>query len=193
MSNTDDKDAILIERVQHGDQAAFNLLVSKYQYRMKYLASRFAKDPRDQEDIVQEAFIKAYRALSGFRGESTFYTWIYRITVNVAKNHLLANSRKPPNQDVDVGDVVDGVVFSTLLNDTDTPDRMLNSANLVVEIHNAIECLPDDLKQAIIMRELDGLSYADIAVVMDCPVGTIRSRIFRAREAIENKIAHLLD
>jgi RNA polymerase sigma-70 factor (ECF subfamily) len=188
----DDNDMDLVQRVQNGDKQAFNLLVQKYQFRIKHLVGRFVKDASEQEDIVQEAFIKAYRAIARFRGDSAFYTWLYRITVNTAKNHLVASGRRPPARDVDLDEVVhsrgaDGLV------ETNAPDKILENDQLVGAVKQAIANLPDELKEAIQLRELDGLSYEDIAQVMECPIGTVRSRIFRAREAIERAITNYVD
>ncbi len=188
----DDNDMDLVQRVQNGDKQAFNLLVQKYQFRIKHLVGRFVKDESEQEDIVQEAFIKAYRAITRFRGDSAFYTWLYRITVNTAKNYLVASGRRPPARDVDLDEVVhsrgaDGLV------ETNAPDKILENDQLVCAVKQAIANLPDELKEAIQLRELDGLSYEDIAQVMECPIGTVRSRIFRAREAIERAITNYVD
>ena len=188
----DDNDMDLVHRVQNGDKQAFNLLVQKYQFRIKHLVGRFVKDASEQEDIVQEAFIKAYRAIARFRGDSAFYTWLYRITVNTAKNHLVASGRRPPARDVDLDEVVhsrgaDGLV------ETNAPDKILENDQLVRAVKQAIANLPDELKEAIQLRELDGLSYEGIAQVMECPIGTVRSRIFRAREAIERAITNYVD
>jgi RNA polymerase sigma-70 factor (ECF subfamily) len=182
----------LVQRVQNGDKQAFNLLVQKYQFRIRHLVGRFIKDTSEQEDIVQEAFIKAYRAIARFRGDSAFYTWLYRITVNTAKNHLVASGRRPPAQDVDLDDVVhsrgaDGLV------ETNAPDKILENDQLVSAVKRAISNLPTELREAIQLRELEGLSYEDIAAVMECPIGTVRSRIFRAREAIEQAITGYVD
>jgi RNA polymerase sigma-70 factor (ECF subfamily) len=188
----DDNDSALVQRVKNGDKQAFNLLVQKYQFRIRHLVGRFIKDTSEQEDIVQEAFIKAYRAIARFRGDSAFYTWLYRITVNTAKNHLVASGRRPPAQDVDLDDVVhsrgaDGLV------ETNAPDKILENDQLVSAVKRAISNLPTELREAIQLRELEGLSYEDIAAVMECPIGTVRSRIFRAREAIEQAITGYVD
>ncbi len=188
----EDNDILLVQRVQNGDKQAFNLLVQKYQFRIKNLISRFVKDPTEQEDIVQEAFIKAYRAIGRFRGDSAFYTWLYRISVNTAKNYLVASGRRPPAQDVDMDDVVhsrgaDGLVESN------APDKVFENDQLVDAVKRSIRDLPEELKEAIQLRELEGLSYEDIAEVMECPIGTVRSRIFRAREAIESAISDYVD
>ena len=189
---TDNNDLELVRRVQAGDKQAFNLLVKKYQFRIRHLVGRFVRDPAEQEDIVQEAFIKAYRAMTRFRGDSAFYTWLYRIAVNTAKNHLVASGRRPPGQDVDVDDVMQ-VGGTDKLVETNSPERILQNDELVDAIKRAISDLPDELREAIQLRELDGLSYEDIASVMSCPIGTVRSRIFRAREAIEQVIGDYVD
>ena len=185
-------DQALVERVQKGDKKAFDLLVMKYQLRLSKLISRFMRNQSDVPDVLQETFIKAYRALPDFRGDSAFYTWIYRIAINTAKNHLVASARKSPPGSIDVQDAED-YGASDWLKEYATPEREL----LAQEIHNtvklAIDDLPTDLKQAITLREIEGLSYEDIAQVVDCPIGTVRSRIFRAREAIDERMNPLLD
>ena len=190
MEDQIDNDIALVERVQNGDKQAFNLLVQKYQYRVKNLVSRFVRDSAEQEDIVQESFIKAYRAIARFRGDSAFYTWLYRIAVNTSKNYLVAAGRRPPTQDVDVDETIHSKGADRLV-ETNSPEEMLQNDELVAAVKKAIDVLPDELKEAIQLRELDGLSYEDIAVVMCCPIGTVRSRIFRAREAIEGAISGL--
>lgn len=177
-------DNVIVERVRNGDKQAFNLLVAKYQYRIQNLISRFIKDRSEQEDVTQEAFIKAYRAIVNFRGESAFYTWLYRIAINTAKNHLVSAGRRPPAQGVEIDD---GAIVGTVdrLTEMNSPEAILQNDQLVQIIRDAITALPEELRQTIIMREFDGLSYEDIATAMCCPVGTVRSRIFRAREAIE--------
>jgi RNA polymerase sigma-70 factor (ECF subfamily) len=185
-------DQQLVERVQQGDQRAFDVLVKKYQHKIMSLVSRYVKHPGDVPDVAQEAFIKAYRALPNFRGESAFYTWLYRIAVNTAKNYLVAKGRKPPASDVDVEDA-EFLDAGHGLRDIASPERMLLSEELKRTVMDAIAALPDDLKQAITLRELDGLGYEEIAITMDCPIGTVRSRIFRAREAIDKAIQPLLD
>ena len=177
-------DKVLVERVRKGDKQAFNLLVAKYQYKIQNLISRFIKDRSEQEDVTQEAFIKAYRAIANFRGDSAFYTWLYRIAVNTAKNHLVGASRRPPGQDIDPDENAAVNAASGLI-ELNSPEQILQNDELVSVIRAAIAALPDELKQAITLREFDGLSYEDIAEVMGCPIGTVRSRIFRAREAIE--------
>ena len=185
---TEDNDIALVERVQNGDKGAFNLLVSKYQFRIKHLVGRFVKDPIEQDDIVQEAFIKAYRAIGRFRGDSAFYTWLYRIAVNSAKNYIVASNRRPPAQDVDA-DTISQTRHASSLTELNSPDQILQNDELVTAIRNAIRDLPTELKEAIQLREFEGLSYEDIADEMECPIGTVRSRIFRAREAIEKAMA----
>ncbi len=192
MRDNSDTDLVLVERVRKGDKKAFDLLVRKYQYRIRKLVSRFIRDPSEQEDVVQEAFIRAYRALGKFRGDSAFYTWLYRIAVNAAKNHLVAAGRQPPLQDVDVEEM-SYRQGGERLTEFNTPVEMLENDDLVAAVKKAINDLSDELKEAILLREMDGLSYEDIAVAMRCPVGTVRSRIFRAREAIEKSISHLVD
>lgn len=186
--NVDQK---LVERVQCGDKNAYNLLVTKYQHKVANLVSRYVKNHSDVPDIVQEAFIKAYRALPNFRGESAFYTWLYRIAVNCAKNHMVASGRKPPGTDVEIDDAefYDG---GEALRENASPEKLLLTNEIKRVIFDTIEQLPEDLRTAINLRELEGLSYEEIAVIMDCPVGTVRSRIFRARDAIDKKVKPLL-
>jgi RNA polymerase sigma-70 factor (ECF subfamily) len=186
-------DLLLVERVQAGDQEAFGLLVSKYQRKLLRLVMRLVRDPAEAEDVVQEAFIKAYRALPNFRGDSAFYTWLYRIGVNTAKNWLVANGRRMQT----VSDIVDNddepIEESQLLRDNETPDRILMSKQIGETIDVALAALPEDLRTAVTLREIEGLSYEEISQVMDCPIGTVRSRIFRAREAIAERLRPLLD
>lgn len=184
-------DQVLVEKVQKGDKNAFNLLVIKYQHKVANLVSRYVSNNSDVPDIVQEAFIKAYRALPNFRGESAFYTWLYRIAVNCAKNHSVALGRKPPSNDVDVEDAefYDG---GDALRENASPEKILLTEEIKTVVFKTIEQLPDDLRIAINFREIEGLSYEEIATIMDCPVGTVRSRIFRARDAIDKKISPLL-
>ena len=184
-------DQQLVEKVQRGDKNAFNLLVVKYQHKVAHLVSRYVKNTGDIADVSQEAFIKAYRALPNFRGESAFYTWLYRIAVNSAKNYIVAQGRKPPANDVDVAeaDYYDG---SDALKENSSPERSLMSGQMEKLLFGAMDKLPEDLRMAITLRELEGLSYEEIAKVMDCPVGTVRSRIFRARESIDKVIQPLL-
>ncbi|MBO9489312.1 RNA polymerase sigma factor RpoE [Endozoicomonas sp. G2_1] len=184
-------DQQLIERVQSGDKNAFNLLVKKYQHKVANLVTRYIKNQSDVSDVTQEAFIKAYRALPNFRGDSAFYTWLYRIAVNCAKNHLVAAGRKPPGSDIEIDDaeIYDG---GDALRENASPEKLLLSDEIKRVVFSTIEKLPEDLRTAINLRELDGLSYEEIAEIMECPVGTVRSRIFRAREAIDKQIRPLL-
>ncbi|WP_087023804.1 RNA polymerase sigma factor RpoE [Thaumasiovibrio subtropicus] len=184
-------DKILIERVQQGDKQAFNLLVQKYQNKVCNLVARYVSNSGDVPDVAQEAFIKAYRALPGFRGESAFYTWLYRIAVNTAKNYLVAQGRRPPASDIDAEEA-EYYENGGALKEISNPENMMLSDEIKRVVFSTIENLPDDLKTAITLRELDGLSYEEIAEVMGCPVGTVRSRIFRAREAVEKQIKPLL-
>lgn len=181
----------IVQRVQQGDKAAFNVLVKKYQHRIANLISRYVSNHGDVADVSQEAFIKAYRALPGFRGESAFYTWLYRIAVNSAKNYLVANGRKPPTSDVDAEDA-EFYEGSDALKEHDSPEKLLLSDEIRSVVINSIEKLPDELRTAITLRELEGLSYEEIAAVMGCPIGTVRSRIFRAREAIDLQLKPLI-
>ena len=185
-------DQALIERVQQGEKAAFDILVLKYQVRIMKLISRFLRNQDDVQDVAQEAFIKAYRALKNFRGDSAFYTWMYRIAINTAKNHLVSSARKATTSAVDAQEAeqYDGADW---LREYATPEKELMANEMKQVIHSAIAALPDDLKEAITLREMEGLSYEDIAAVMDCPIGTVRSRIFRAREAIDQELKPLLD
>lgn len=185
-------DQQLVERVQAGDKKAFDLLVQKYQHKLVKMISRYVSDPSEAQDVAQETFIKAYRALPKFRGESSFYTWIYRIGANTAKNYLVAQGRRPPGSDVDAQDA-EQYAADTILRETDTPEGLAYREEIERTVFDAIEALPEDLRTAITLRELDGLSYEEIAQAMDCPVGTVRSRIFRAREAIDNRLRPLLD
>ena len=178
--------------MQKGDLAAFDLLFSKYQGRILQLISRYVRDQEEVQDVAQEAFIKAYRALPRFRGDSAFYTWLYRIAINTAKNHLVARGRRPPASDVAIEDA-DYRDDAQMLRDTEDPQSALSRDQLQVVIDEAIRDLPDDLRSALTLREFDGLSYEQIAQVLECPVGTVRSRIFRAREFVENRFAPLLD
>ncbi|MBT8449373.1 MAG: RNA polymerase sigma factor RpoE [Gammaproteobacteria bacterium] len=186
-----DVDWALVRRVQAGEKAAFDLLVRKYQQKVMNLVSRYVKDNAEVMDVTQEAFIKAYRALPNFRGESAFYTWLYRVAINTSKNYLVARNRRPPSSDVDA---VEAEVYANadLLRENASPERLLLSQELKQVLFEAIEKLPKDLKTAIMLRELEGMSYEQIAEQMDCPVGTVRSRIFRAREIIDDKIKPLI-
>jgi RNA polymerase sigma-70 factor, ECF subfamily len=188
----DDTDQELVRRVQAGDQSAFNLLVLKYQHRVLKLVGRFVNDPTEAEDVAQEAFLKAYRALASFRGDSAFYTWLYRIAINTAKNALVSQRRRPVDFDLDLQDP-DQYERQARLKEADTPEGVLLTDEIRAVVEEAMEQLPEDLRTAIVLRELEGLSYEEIAEAMDCPVGTVRSRIFRAREAIDKKLKPLLD
>lgn len=183
-------DQVLVERVQKGDKKAFNLLVIRYQNKVVSLVSRYVPQG-DVPDVAQEAFIKAYRAISSFRGESAFYTWLYRISVNTAKNYLISQGRRPPSNDLDVVNA-ENFEASNALKEISNPENLMLSEELRKVVFRTIELLPEDLRLAITLRELDGLSYEEIALIMDCPVGTVRSRIFRAREAIDNKVQPLI-
>jgi RNA polymerase sigma-70 factor (ECF subfamily) len=185
-------DQQLVARVQKGDSRAFDMLVLKYQYKIMGLISRYVHDSDEVQDVAQEAFIKAYRALPRFRGDSAFYTWLYRIAINTAKNHLVSRSRRPPGSDVEIEDA-EYFEAGDALRTIETPESALFGAELKAVVERAIGELPDDLRTAVTLREFDGLSYEDIADVMDCPVGTVRSRIFRAREAIDKQVREQLD
>jgi RNA polymerase sigma-70 factor, ECF subfamily len=189
---TEATDQQLVIRVQKGDKRAFDLLVLKYQYKVHAIVARFIRDSDEVRDVVQEAFIKAYRALPKFRGDSQFYTWLYRIAVNTAKNYLVARSRRPPSSDVDLDDA-EYYSGSEQLKDFGTPENQLFRDQLEEVINKAINELPEDLRTAVTLREYEGLSYEDIASVMNCPVGTIRSRIFRGREAIDGRVLELIE
>lgn len=182
-------DQKLVERVKAGDKRAFDLLVQKYQHKIIALIGRYVYDQHESQDVAQEAFIKAYRALPNFRGDSAFYTWLYRIAINTAKNHLVARGRRPLDVDVDDAQYFEG---ENELKDIETPENSLYRAELEEVIKRTLTKLPEDLRVALTLREFDGMSYEDIADVMDCPVGTVRSRIFRAREAIDKEISPLL-
>ncbi len=186
-----ESDQQLVERVQKGDKRAFDLLVIKYQQRILNLVGRFVRNPNDAMDVTQEAFIKAYRALPKFRGDSAFYTWMYRIAVNTAKNYLAVQSRRPQEAEQDYEEI-EQIDSSGVLRDQATPEHMLLRDEIQTTVVRAIEELPEDLRTAITLREVEGLSYEDIAAVMECPIGTVRSRIFRAREAIDKQLKPLI-
>jgi len=185
-------DLALVRRVQQGDRSAFDLLVVKYQHRILKLILRYVRDSSEALDVAQEAFLKAYRAIRSFRGDSAFYTWLYRIAINTAKNHVVAASRRPAHYDLDLQESEGSEVFAKL-KDIDTPEHLTLSEELRGTIDKAIRDLPEDLRTAILLREIEGMSYEEIAQTMECPVGTVRSRIFRAREAIDKKIRPLLE
>jgi RNA polymerase sigma-70 factor (ECF subfamily) len=186
-------DRLLVERVQAGDKQAFGLLVTKYQRKLASLISRMVRDAAEVEDIVQDSFIRAYRALPGFRNDSAFYTWLYRIGVNTAKNWLVTHGRKLRQPTTWMAKKADIGHDAELLHDADTPERLLMTRQIGDTVNAAMEALPEDLRTAIMLREIDGLSYEEIAQVMDCPIGTVRSRIFRARDAISARLRPLLD
>ncbi|WP_421229773.1 RNA polymerase sigma factor RpoE [Aeromonas enteropelogenes] len=192
MSDQNLLDEQLVERVQRGDKAAFNLLVKKYQHKVVNLVARYVNNPGDVPDVAQEAFIKAYRALPTFRGESAFYTWLYRIAVNTAKNYLTSQGRRPPSSDVEA-DEAESYGGGEALQEVSTPENLALTDEIKRTVFASIEALPEDLRTAITLRELEGLSYEEIAEIMDCPVGTVRSRIFRAREAIDKKLQPLIE
>lgn len=188
-----DIDRQLVERAQRGDKRAFELLVEKYQRKLGRLLARFIRDPAEVEDVTQEAFIKAYRALPGFRGDSAFYTWLYRIGINTAKNYLMALGRRAPTSTEVEAEDAEGYEEGEQLRDINTPESMLLSKEIAQTVNATIEQLPKELRTAIQLREIEGMSYEDIARIMDCPIGTVRSRIFRAREAIAERLRPLLD
>ena len=185
-------DQKLVAQVQRGDTSAFDLLVRKYQHKIMKLIGRYVRDRSEVEDVAQEAFIKAYRAIRSFRGESAFYTWLYRIAVNTAKNYLDSQGRRPPGSDMEIDDA-ELIGGNTGLRDQATPERNLLTEEIATTVNRALEALPEDLRTAITLRELEGLSYEEIAQVMDCPIGTVRSRIFRAREMIDHQLKPLLE
>ena len=186
-------DQQLVERAQQGDKHAFELLVSKYQRKLARLLSRFIRDPGEVEDVTQEAFIKAYRALASFRGDSAFYTWLYRIGVNTAKNYLVSTGRRAPTITNYDAEEAEGFDDGEQLRDLNTPENVLMSKQIAQTVNQSMDRLPEELRAAITLREIDGMSYEDIAKVMECPIGTVRSRIFRAREAIAGELRPLLD
>ena len=192
MSDQNLLDEQLVERVQRGDKNAFNLLVKKYQHKVVNLVARYVNNPGDVPDVAQEAFIKAYRALPTFRGESAFYTWLYRIAVNTAKNYLTSQGRRPPSSDVEA-DEAEYYGGGEALQEVATPENLALTDAIKRTVFAAIEALPEDLRTAITLRDMAGLSYEEIAAIMDCPVGTVRSRIFRAREAIDKKLQPLIE
>lgn len=185
-------DAELVKRTQEGDSKAFDILVQKYQHKVVNLVGRFVNDHSECQDIAQDSFIKAYRAIGNFRGDSQFYTWLYRIAANTAKNYLASRARKSPNYTVDVEDA-EHFEGESGLKEYTTPENLLLTEEIRQTVYKAIESLPEDLKSAITLREIEGLSYEEIADVMDCPIGTVRSRIFRARDAIDKELRPLLE
>lgn len=184
-------DQLLVERVQKGDKRAFDLLIQKYQHRIVSLVSRYVSDHAEAQDVAQEAFIKAYRAIGRFRGDSAFYTWLYRIAINTAKNWIVAKNRRPPASDVDAVDA-EQYGFSERMKETSTPENEMMREEIERTVYGTIAELPEDLRTAIMLREMDGMSYEEIATTMECPIGTVRSRIFRAREAIDEKLKPLI-
>lgn len=186
-------DQALVERAQRGEKQAFDLLVTKYQRKLGRLLSRFIRDPAEVEDVAQEAFIKAYRALPSFRGDSAFYTWLYRIGINTAKNYLVAQGRRAPTSTGFDSEEAETFEDGDHLRDINTPESLLHSKQIGETVNAAMESLPEELRTAIVLREIEGLSYEEIAKIMDCPIGTVRSRIFRAREAVAARLKPLLD
>jgi RNA polymerase sigma-70 factor (ECF subfamily) len=187
-----DIDLALVQRVQRGDKSAFDLLVLKYQHKIGHLVTRYVHDVHESQDVTQEAFIKAYRGLKNFRGDSAFYTWLYRIAINTAKNHLVTRSRKISDTGIDAADA-EQFESGGALRENASPDRVLATEEIARVVQDTINQLPEDLRTAITLREFDGLSYEEIALAMECPIGTVRSRIFRAREAIDTNLEPLLD
>jgi RNA polymerase sigma-70 factor (ECF subfamily) len=185
-------DQLLVERVQKGDRQAFDLLIQKYQHRIVSLVARYVSDQSEALDVAQEAFIKAYRAIDRFRGDSAFYTWLYRIAINTAKNWLVAKKRRPPSTDIDAADA-EQYDLESRLKEQGTPESEMLREEIKRTVFDTIAELPEDLRTAIMLREMEGMSYEDIAITMDCPIGTVRSRIFRAREAIDDKLKPLLE
>ena len=186
-------DLVVVERVQRGDTQAFGLLVTKYQRKLARLLSRLIRNPAEVEDVAQEAFLKAYRALPHFRGESAFYTWLYRIGINAAKNHLVAQGRRAPTSTEFDAEEAETFEDGQQLRDTNTPESLMATRQIAQTVNNAMEALPEELRAAIMLRELEGLSYLEIAGIMGCPIGTVRSRIFRARDAVALTLQPLLD
>jgi len=191
MTSNKAADQLLVERVQQGDKKAFDVLVLKYQQKVANLISRYIRDPVEVLDVTQEAFIKAYRALPKFRGDSAFYTWLYRVAINTAKNHLAAQSRRPPQDDIEA-ETAEQMDMGARLKEQATPEHLAMQEEIALAIKAALDGLPEELRTALSLREFEGLSYEEIAEAMDCPIGTVRSRIFRAREAIDNKLKPLI-
>ena len=190
--NSEQLDEELVSRVQLGDKAAFDLLVIKYQHKIIQLVNRYVKDPSEAQDVAQEAFIKAYRALGTFRGEAAFYTWLYRIAINTAKNYLILRTRRHSNYQLDIQEV-EAIGNEPQLQGMDTPEQLILNEEIMTTLNKAIEDLPEEMLLAFKLREFEGLSYEEIALAMDCPIGTIRSRLFRAREAIDKQLTPLLE
>lgn len=191
--SADVSDLSLVRRVQRGDKGAFDALVLKYQHKVVKLVMRYTRTPAEAEDIAQDAFIKAYRALPGFRGDSAFYTWLYRIAINTAKNAVASRDRSPVEYSLDRHDSEESYELQGRMKDTATPEALAMTEEIRATVNGAIESLPEELRTAIVLRELEGLSYEEIAATMDCPVGTVRSRIFRAREAIDARLRQVFD
>lgn len=191
-SGVEQTDLELVRRAQRGERGAFDLLVLRYQHKVVKLVARLLRDPAEAEDVAQEAFVKAYRALSTFRGDSQFYTWLYRIAVNTARNSIASRQRRPVDYEADLSENEQTAVETRMRHD-DTPEAAALSEEIRQTVGRAVEALPEDLRTAIMLREIEGLSYEEIATAMDCPVGTVRSRIFRAREAIDRQLKPLLD
>ena len=191
--SADVSDLSLVRRVQRGDKGAFDALVLKYQHKLVKLVMRYVRNPAEAEDIAQEAFIKAYRALPQFRGDSAFYTWLYRIAINTAKNAVVSRDRSPIEYDLDRNNPDESYEMQARLKDSETPEGLVLTDEIRSTVNASIEALPEDLRTAIVLRELEGLSYEEIAAAMDCPVGTVRSRIFRAREAIDRRLREVFE
>ena len=191
--SADVSDLSLVRRVQRGDKGAFDALVLKYQHKLVKLVMRYVRNPAEAEDIAQEAFIKAYRALPQFRGDSAFYTWLYRIAINTAKNAVVSRDRSPIEYDLDRHNTDESYDMQGRMKDSETPEGLVLTDEIRTTVNAAIDCLPEDLRTAIVLRELEGLSYEEIAAAMDCPVGTVRSRIFRAREAIDRRLREVFE
>jgi RNA polymerase sigma-70 factor, ECF subfamily len=189
----DASDLSLVRRVQRGDKGAFDALVLKYQHKLVKLVMRYVRNAAEAEDIAQEAFIKAYRALPQFRGDSAFYTWLYRIAINTAKNAVVSRDRSPIEYDLDRSNTEESYDMQGRMKDAETPEGLVLTDEIRTIVNAAIEALPEDLRTAIVLRELEGLSYEEIAAAMDCPVGTVRSRIFRAREAIDRRLREVFE
>ena len=191
--SADASDLSLVRRVQRGDKGAFDALVLKYQHKLVKLVMRYVRNPAEAEDIAQEAFIKAYRALPQFRGDSAFYTWLYRIAINTAKNAVVSRDRSPVEYDLDRSNTDESYDMQGRMKDSETPEGLVLTDEIRSTVNAAIDSLPEDLRTAIVLRELEGLSYEEIAAAMACPVGTVRSRIFRAREAIDHRLREVFE